>query len=101
MINWEEVKIGSDLGLYLTEADGTQHNIVVTLKEYEWLPTRVPYIADLEIVAVHSDKLDVGNIIRLPLLTHEEERFLIFASYYGHPNHQITMKAKISISSLN
>jgi hypothetical protein len=101
MINWEEVHVGSDLGLSLTETDGTQHNIVVTLKEYEWLPTRVPYIADLEVVAVNSDRLHIGNVIRLPLLTHNEEDFLVFAPYDMHPNNQFIMKAKILINNLN
>ena len=100
MINWIETPIGHEMGLILTEENGTSHSLVVVLKEYEWAPNREPYIADLEIVAADSPTLSPGNIIKLPLLTHDKEGFLIFAPYPGHPNHQIKMNTKLMFNQL-
>lgn len=100
MINWNETPIGHEMGLIIEEASGASHSLVIVLKEYEWAPNRLPYIADLEIVAAHSKTLHVGNIIKLPLLTHEDEGFLVFAPYPGHPNHQIKMNAKLKFHQL-
>jgi hypothetical protein len=100
MINWLETPIGHEMGLILIEENDTRHSLVIVLKEYEWAPNREPYIANLEIVAADSKTLHVGNIIKLPLLTHEKEGFLVFAPYSGHPNHQIKMNAKLKFHHL-
>jgi hypothetical protein len=95
-INWKELPMNSKLNLLLLEDDFTEHTIEVLIKEYEWLPTREPYIVDLEVTnIINSNKLNVGNILRLPILTHQEEGFLVFAPYNLHPNNQIKMHAKI------
>lgn len=100
MINWLETPVGHEMGLILTEENGASHSLVIVLKEYEWAPNRTPYIAILEIVAVDSKTLHVGNIIKLPLVTHDKEGFLVFAPYAGHPNHEIRMNAKLKFHQL-
>ena len=100
MINWKETAIGHEMGLVIIEDNQVQHSLVIVLKEYEWAPNREPYIADLEIVAADSPTLHVGNIIKLPLLTHEEEGFLVFAPYPKHPNNEIRMHAKLEFYQL-
>ena len=100
MINWMTTPIGHEMGLIITEETGASHSLVIVLKEYEWAPNRTPFIANLEIVAVNSKTLKVGNIIKLPLLTHEEEGFLVLAPYDMHPNNEIRMYAKLKFHQL-
>jgi hypothetical protein len=100
MINWNETPIGHEMGLVIIEDNLVQHSLVIVLKEYEWAPNREPYIANLEIVAADSQTLNVGNIIKLPLLTHEEEGFLVFSPYPKRPNNQIRMCAKLEFYQL-
>ena len=100
MINWLSTPIGHELGLIIIEENGASHSVVTVLKEYEWAPNRTPFIAMLEIIAVHSKTLHVGNIIKLPLLTHEEEGFLVLAPYDIHPNNEIHMRAKLKFHQL-
>lgn len=100
MINWIETPIGHEMGLLINEHEGGSHSLVIILKEYEWAPNRTPFIADLEIVASDSSLLEVGDIIKLPILTHEEEGFLVFAPRKGQPNNEIRMHAELQFKQL-
>ena len=98
MINWENIKFNSPIAICLIEESGECHELVVLLKDYEWLPTRKPYIADLYVKESQSQKIQPDDVLRLPLQSQDTEGFLVFAPRPGKPNREIRMKANICLN---
>jgi hypothetical protein len=99
MIDWNTVDINKELSLQIIEDDKSYH-IKAVLVEYEWALNRKPEIADIKVLHSDDSKLNKGDVIRLPIITNneEEESYLVFAPTLLHPAKEIKLKAKIILN---
>ena len=94
MINWDNYKIGDTLNLMI-KCDDVETNLSVKIIEFEWFPhPRKPIIADVEIIDTEiNEQWDNGNIMRLPLITKDDEfKFLVKCPSPMQPNGEKTCR---------
>lgn len=99
MIDWDNVKMHEEMSISLVEIESESiHKLKAELYEYEWAPNRTKYIAEIKVIESESSSFERGDIIKLPMLTHDKEGFLVWAPRPGKPNREFTMKALIQLN---
>ena len=99
MIDWDSIKMHEEIDISLIEVDSESiHIIKAELHEYEWAPNRTRYIAEIKVIESESISFERGDIIKLPLLTHDREGFLVWAPRPGKPNREFKMNAIIQLN---
>ena len=100
MINWEQYSYNDKLDLTLVENDGTTVDLKVVFEDTEWTLHRHPYLADIKILESSDEFMyPLNGIMRLPLLTEDKIKFLIFCPTDKNPNREVTKEAKILINN--
>lgn len=94
MINWQTVNMNKEISLCLDDNENTYH-IKAVVSEYEWDIHRHPVIADIKITECDNEKFHPGDIIRFPMITNDDEGFIVFAPRPLLPNNEYRMKAHI------
>lgn len=99
MIDWDNVKMHEEMDISLVEI-GTEstHKLKAELYEYDWAPNRTKYIAEIKIITSESSAFEKGDIIKLPMITHEKEGFIVWAPRPGKPNREFKMNALIQLN---
>ena len=99
MIDWDAVNMHEELNISLIEVGSDfTHKLKAELEEYEWALNRTKYVAEIKVTESQSSFFEIGDIIKLPLITHEQEGFLVWAPRPGKPNREFTMKALIQLN---
>jgi hypothetical protein len=100
MINWEQYNYNDKLDLKLVESNGTIIDLKVVFEDTEWTPHRHPYLADIKIIESSDETMyPLNGIMRLPLLTKDSLKFLLFCPTDTKPNREITKEAKIILNN--
>jgi len=100
MINWEQYNYNDKLDLKLVENDGTTIDLKVMFEDTEWTPHRHLYLADIKILESSDETMySLNGIMRLPLLTEDALKFLMFCPTDRNPNREIAKEAKIIINN--
>jgi hypothetical protein len=100
MINWEQYNYNDKLDLKLVEHDGTTIDLKVIFEDTEWTPHRHPYLADIKILESSDETMyPLNGIMRLPLITEDNLKFLLFCPTDTKPNREVTKEAKIILNN--
>ena len=96
MIDWNNIKQNTNINIIIIE-NNIQYNIVAELLDYDWSPHREPLLANIIIKETNEQFCNVGDILKLPIITKPNIQCILLAPKYMMPNNQIIKTINITL----